>query len=100
MISVFIFLFAYGSREFIYGETINVIVRNSRERRVQNISHIPFESVWFITNDSPYKIQLEFISGFEFNTTYNGEILRPMETIFVVFRSNERGVIETKWIRD
>lgn len=93
-------IFIYGSREYIYGETTRIEIRNAWNERVDKITIESGENFYYIINSSPWKISLIMKSNIGFETNYNGQALISGQVFNCLIWSNETGVVNVEWKKD
>lgn len=99
-LSVFVVVFLFGAREFIYGKVISIEILNINFKIVPLMYVNNGSSDYFIVNRSLHEIKLQIFGDFNFTSNYKGQALRPKQVFHLKLESNEKGQVRVKWIKE
>jgi len=99
-IVVLCFIDAYGSRLFIFDNTINIRIRRINGKMTTTPMLTNGSIYYFFENYSPWEIRLKFECDEWFNTSYDDKILPPDRTIGISFKSNTVQRLGVTWKKE
>ena len=100
VLSVFVAVFLFGAREFIYGEVISIEILNINFNPIPSMYVNNDSRDYFIVNRSLHQITLQIFGDFNFTSNYKGQVLKPKQVFHLKLESNEKGQVMVKWIKE